>query len=80
LDESEEEVVSTINISVKGCELSNIIMVVLCKLFMTICAISLPSFYPQLMKFGGGYWCQQTVEWLVCWWNVMSQTPPTVFN
>ena len=23
---------------------------------------------------------RQSVRWLVCWWNVVSQTPPTVFK
>ena len=26
---------------------------------------------------GWVYWSQQTVGWLVCWWNVVSQASPT---
>ena len=28
----------------------------------------------------GVYWSQQTVRRLVCWWNIVSPTPPTVFK
>ena len=37
---------------------------------------TMKSPYPKLMKLKG--WILESADWqLVCWWNVVSQTPPT---